>query len=1375
MLSQELSQEGVSTHGNTPRRPPAKAKADPSTPSKGHPGFHAGETFALPKATRAAAAFKRFSTWFARPNCLAAPMLPSRNRAFIGTVRLSGLRLALCILACLGGAPLASAQCSLTGVTIPSGWNGYVDQAPPNGDGDFFTNPGGGSTTLNLEFNQSGCAWQMEVVQYSPPQYSPPLPLMNLVTLSEGTQTGTSVSGTASTTSVAVTLNVAPNNGPSGATYHTNIYVDGVPYVLPGHTNTLSIFDNTSQCTASLSPTSAFVPYSGGPVTFNLTTGAGVNCWSWPLQPLQTGITAISYTYDDSLAGGTSTNPYMYLSNVAPNLTDAPRTLTITFTEPAPATFTIYQAGSMTFTSVNGAVPPPQSLPVTGVGSFTASPTSTGNWLSVLPTSGTLPATLSISVNPAGLAAGSRLLGYITLNTPGTSSSPQYVPVVLDVVNMTTACPAPTALLGAPYSQTLPGTVSTLTPPPSVSPTTYNWTVTPALPPGLTLSGAVISGQPLASDAGTYPFTLAFGATLPQITFAAVPINAPVSSGPTTVYTMLPCSIYVPPPMAITSSCPLPPATVGQGYNQFLAATGGSTPYTWSLANGALPGGLQLTGAGDIFGLPSAAGTFGLTLQVQDATGLAVTEGCSLTVDYPPLTLGACPKSTGEVGAPYSSALNASGGDGPYTFTVASGALPPNLKITGNYLTGTPNTAGAYPFMLAVSSLAGSTPPESCSINIKANPLAISGFCQQGSMPAATIGVNYSLSPSVSGGTGPYTWKAIGLPLGLTINASTGTISGQATIPSIAGSYPVTLQVTDSGGNTLVANCTITLAPPVLSLAPKCPTTGVAGQPYSFMLQASGGTPPYTWAVSGLPSDLIPNKNNGIISGTPSIADVGPHLLTIQVTDAQGNVATQTPSCSLMIASSAPAIITACPLPPGRVGGVYPPLTLTANNGTMPYTWSVSGNLDGLALSGNTISGKPSVAGNALFTLEVTDSNSLVATEACGININPAPSITGLSQSSTTAGTSSLTLTVTGTGFDTQSTVLWNGTSLQTTYVNATELTAMVGSTLLATPGNATITIGEPGGSGSTGPLFSVVLPPDPTVTLTVVPGAADAPCDLPQAQQQFCPTAPAQSPLGGPQIVVSSSGYPLDLYGIAILTVTPETGSSDPTVNQAETSVQFVESCPAQQAPGSPCAAVPACAAAPQSCGVFKINANTTSTNSTPQPMQLALQTTGTVASSISLQIVSLQAYAAGTAPDLSAGGAPPNSPALKTLAPPTTSPPPLQVPQLAPVITAAYYCTTSSGWQVQIVGYSTIRSLSGATVTFQVGGTTLTTSVGQPLMQAAVTWFTATSSYNWGGNFEATIPYSGNVPSIDAATVQVSNSMGSSPPVQATSGCEP
>ena len=110
----------------------------------------------------------------------------------------------------------------------------------------------------------------------------------------------------------------------------------------------------------------------------------------------------------------------------------------------------------------------------------------------------------------------------------------------------------------------------------------------------------------------------------------------------------------------------------------------------------------------------------------------------------------------------------------------------------------------------------------------------------------------------------------------------------------------------------MVANCTITLAPPVLSLAPKCPTTGVAGQPYSFMLQASGGTPPYTWAVSGLPSDLIPNKNNGIISGTPSIADVGPHLLTIQVTDAQGNVATQTPSCSLMIASSAPAIITAC-------------------------------------------------------------------------------------------------------------------------------------------------------------------------------------------------------------------------------------------------------------------------------------------------------------------------------------------------------------------------------------------------------------------------------------------------------------------------------
>jgi hypothetical protein len=71
-------------------------------------------------------------------------------------------------------------------------------------------------------------------------------------------------------------------------------------------------------------------------------------------------------------------------------------------------------------------------------------------------------------------------------------------------------------------------------------------------------------------------------------------------------------------PIAITTSS-LPPATAGTSYSSALSATGGTSPYTWSMAGGQLPQGLTLSSSGKITGTPSATGTFYFGVQARDS------------------------------------------------------------------------------------------------------------------------------------------------------------------------------------------------------------------------------------------------------------------------------------------------------------------------------------------------------------------------------------------------------------------------------------------------------------------------------------------------------------------------------------------------------------------------------------------------------------------------------------------------------------------------------------------------------------------------------------------------------------------------------------
>lgn len=81
---------------------------------------------------------------------------------------------------------------------------------------------------------------------------------------------------------------------------------------------------------------------------------------------------------------------------------------------------------------------------------------------------------------------------------------------------------------------------------------------------------------------------------------------------------------------------------------------------------------------------------------------------------------------------------------------------------------------------------------------------------------------------------------------------------------------------------------------------------------------------------------------------------------------------------------------------------------------------------------------------------------------------NPAPTITSLQPASATHGGAAFLLTVNGTGFQTNSTVLWNGSPRATTYVHAVQLTASITAADIATAGTAAVTVTTPAPGGGT-------------------------------------------------------------------------------------------------------------------------------------------------------------------------------------------------------------------------------------------------------------------------------------------------------------------
>jgi putative Ig domain-containing protein/Big-like domain-containing protein len=584
-------------------------------------------------------------------------------------------------------------------------------------------------------------------------------------------------------------------------------------------------------------------------------------------------------------------------------------------------------------------------------------------------------------------------------NTVGASEYAREVSVITPTTSPTLSIATtdmPDATVGVPYSRALIANGGA---------PTYAWLVeSGVLPGGLSMSqSGTISGTP--ATAGTFNFVVRV---------------ADSASGSATKALRL--VVKPAAPLTITTK-ELPRGSVGTTYSENLGASGGQTPYTWSLQSGNLPDGLSLNQSGTIAGLPERAGTSSFVLKLTDAVGDSLTATLSILIN-PAITVLTLETNTlpdGVVGQDYLQTLRATGGNAPYRWEISVGRLPDGLILTeAGVIQGKPIISAEYEFTVKLSDQTGQVVTRQLDIDI--DPAPELTIINPAVLVAGAVGVPYRVELKATSGTAPYTWirkgkkKKIGtLPDGIEMSAD-GILTGT---PTVQGIFNFTVRVGDAAGKQASKAFSIEVGPPPPPLEIRTQTLPSATQtlPYSAQLEAGGGLGPYTWTVdAGVLPDGLTMSQTGLITGRATT--IGAVSFTVRVRDSLG-----TSSIKLLFITVVP------PPPPLTIQTVQLAettaersysTTLQATGGVPPYSWSIaSGSLpQGLNLSASgQIAGTPTQAGTSVFVVKVTDSAQQTVSRTLAIIVRPADKLAPFGALETPDYNATLNNTASGTGW----------------------------------------------------------------------------------------------------------------------------------------------------------------------------------------------------------------------------------------------------------------------------------------------------------------------------------------------------------------------
>ncbi len=361
------------------------------------------------------------------------------------------------------------------------------------------------------------------------------------------------------------------------------------------------------------------------------------------------------------------------------------------------------------------------------------------------------------------------------------------------------------------------------------------------------------------------------------------------STGTDKVTTVIPAfALYI-----TTAGPALASGVTSVAYSVQLASTLGNAPVTWGLASGsgALPTGVTLSSTGLLSGVPSVAATYSFQVEATDFGHYVAPKDFTITVTSGSVPLQFTTTNTDldqpVVGTVYSDSFAATGGTAPRTFAVHSGSMPTGLSLASSgAITGTPTTVQTVTPTVRVTDNVAATADRTFTFNV----IDISPTITTTSLPTGEVEATYTPVVQATGGTPPYTFTCppLTLPPGLTLSAA-GAFTG---FPTLGGSYPITVTVTDTIGSTDTQDYTITVFSKLI-VDPIDPIVIPVGVDYSFdfLPFVSSGSGGYGFAVVGGDSVLAPELSlsvAGILAGVPTVQGDFPFVL--QITDGLGVV-----------------------------------------------------------------------------------------------------------------------------------------------------------------------------------------------------------------------------------------------------------------------------------------------------------------------------------------------------------------------------------------------------------------------------------------------------------------------------------------------------